>query len=135
MRRPIVLAAVAIGMAVATWSAPSLAMQPPAEPPSVGTLVTRVADLGPQRKPRQARVHRGRGAAYWEYRLSASRWLAYHHANAGYPARRYRANTTYFYVREQACCGHRHWRWNGRRHRHGPRHWVWIGHRRCDRHW
>ena len=134
MRRPIVLAALVVGVAVATWSAPSSAMQRPAEPWGARTLVTRIADMEHHGKRRRARAHRG-NSAYWHYRLSSARWLHNQYVNAGYPARRYLSAGTYVYVRADACCGHhRHWPWMGRRHAYGPRHWVWIGHRRCHRH-
>jgi hypothetical protein len=136
MRRPIVLAALVVGVAVATWSAPSSAMQRPAEPWGARTLVTHIADMGRERKRPHARVHRRASSAYWDYRLNATRWLHYQHVKAGYPARRYRGDSVYLYVHDDMCCGHhRHWPWMGRRHGHGPRHWVWIGHRRCHRHW
>jgi hypothetical protein len=135
MRRPIVLAALAAGAAMALWTVPSSAMQRLAEPSGAQTLVRRVADMDRYGRRRHARAYRG-DSAYWHYRLSAARWLHYQHVNAGYPARRYRGHATYIYVAGDPCCGYRRdWPWMGRRHWHGPRHWHWIGRRCHHRHW
>jgi hypothetical protein len=130
MRRPIVLAVLAAGAAIALSAAPSSAMQRLAEPSGARTLVTRVADMDERRHARSRR-----GAAYWHHRLDAARWLHDQHVNAGYPARRYRGHATYVHVQDDDdCCVHRrHWPWMGHKHGHGPRHWVWIG-RYCHRH-
>jgi hypothetical protein len=125
MRRPIVLAALAAGAAMALWTAPSSAMQRLADPSGAHTFLTRVADMDRQNGRR-------RDSEYWHYRLDAARWLHHQHVNAGYPAHpgRY-AGVHHVYIPGTIrCCYRRHWPWMGRReHWHGPRYWIWMGHR------
>jgi hypothetical protein len=144
MRRPIVLAAVAAGAAMALWTAPSSAMQPVAKPAGASALVTRTADGGQAAAPKKAkhrpvRVYRGDRGEYWHYRLSAGRWLHNQYVNAGYPVDRYQGEITYVTFPGGPCCGHhrfhRHWPWMGHRHWHGYRYWPWMGHRHHHRHW